>query len=167
MKTLLAYSSKTGNTKKVAEAILKSLPEGTDFFEVTQVKNADIYDSIVVGFWIDKALPNKEALEFIKTIRNKKTGYFFTLGAYTNSEHAKECHKNIEKLLTENGNTVLRGFCCQGKIDPALTQMFMSFPKGHPHYMDEERRKRHEQAAKHPDEEDLKKAEDAFKEFMQ
>ncbi len=163
MKILLTYSSKTGNTKSVAEAIAKVLPAGTDFFEMQQVKTADTYDAVICGFWIDKGLPNKEALDFIEQIKNKKTAYFFTLGAYPDSEHARKCHKNITELFTKNGNTVEAAFGCQGRIDPNLTKMFMSFPKDHPHYMDEARRKRHEEAAKHPNDEDFKNAQEAFK----
>ena len=79
MKILLTYSSKTGNTKAVAETILKTLPQGTDFFAVSEVKDLNNYDAVIVGFWIDKGLPNEEALNFMETIKNKKTGYFFTL----------------------------------------------------------------------------------------
>jgi flavodoxin family protein len=165
MKILLTYSSKTGNTKAVAEAILKALPQGTDFFEVGKVADPNIYDAVIVGFWIDQGHPNDEALEFIQKIKNKKTGYFFTLGAYPDSEHAKDCHKSAEELLHKNGNEVLAGFGCQGKIDPELTEKFMSFPKDHPHYMDEARRKRHQDAASHPDQTDFENAQNAFKNF--
>lgn len=165
MKILLTYSSKTGNTKAVAEAILKTLPQGTDFFAVSEVKDLNNYDAVIVGFWIDKGLPNEEALNFMETIKNKKMGYFFTLGAYPDSPHAEDCHKSAKELLTKNGNEVLAGFGCQGKIDPALTEMFKSLPKDHPHYMNEERRKRHEEAAKHPDKKDFENAKKAFENF--
>ena len=56
MKILLTYSSKTGNTKAVAEAVLKTLPQGTDFFAVSEVKDVNNYDAVIVGFWIDKGL---------------------------------------------------------------------------------------------------------------
>lgn len=72
MKILLTYSSKTGNTKAVAEAVLKTLPQGTDFFAVSEVKDVNNYDAVIVGFWIDKGLPNEEALNFMETIKNKK-----------------------------------------------------------------------------------------------
>ncbi len=166
MNILVTYSSKTGNTKKVAEAIAKVMPAGTDFMEIAAVKNVENYEAIIVGFWIDQSHPNDEALEFIKSIHNKKVGYFFTLGAYPDSKHAEDCHKTTMELFTANGNTVTASFCCQGKIDPELTKKFMDLPKDHPHYMDEARKKRHEEAAKHPDEKDFKDAQEKFKSFV-
>lgn len=163
MKILLTYSSKTGNTKAVADAIFEVLPDGADFFEISKVADVHSYDAVIVGFWVDKGVPNKEADDFIRQIRNKKVAYFFTLGAYPDSEHASVCAHYTTDLFRKNGNTIEASFRCQGKIDPELTKMFLSFPKGHPHYMDEERRKRHEQAATHPDAADLKNAQEVFK----
>ncbi|PIE98691.1 MAG: flavodoxin [Treponema sp.] len=166
MKLLVTYSSKTGNTEKVGKAIFEVMPEGTDFLPMSKVENIDAYDKIILGCWIDKGLPNEEALKFIDTLKNKQVGYFFTLGAYPDSEHANNCYQRITDLLVKNGNTVTAKFGCQGKIDPALTKRFMDFPKDHPHYMDEERRKRHEEAAKHPDQNDFQQAQKIFKNFL-
>ncbi len=163
---LLTYSSKTGNTKKVAEAIAKSISAKVDLLPMNEVKDVNAYDKIILGFWIDKGTANDEALDFLETVKSKKIGYFFTLGAYPDSEHSKNCHTRIREIFEKNGNEILADFCCQGKIDPALTKRFEAFPKGHHHYMDEERRARHAEAAKHPNEEDFKKAIEAFKDFF-
>lgn len=163
MKILLTYSSKTGNTKAVARAIAEVLPAGTNFLEASQVKDINIYDAIIIGFWIDKGLPNKESLSLIEKIKNKQVAYFFTLGAYPNSAHAEKCHNNIRELLVKNNNIVATGFGCQGKIDPTLLAKFELLPKDHPHYMTEERRKRHAEAAKHPNDSDFQNAQNIFK----
>ena len=52
MKTLIVYSSKTGNTRKVAEAIHAVLPAGTDIFPVSEAPEPDAYDFVVVGYWV-------------------------------------------------------------------------------------------------------------------
>ena len=166
MSILLTYSSKTGNTEAVAKAIAQVLPEGSDFLKISEVKNVDKYDAVIIGFWVDQSLPNKEALEFIKTLKNKKIGYFFTLGAYADSKHAQDCHAKSVELLTEHNNEIISAFCCQGKIDPALTPKFKELPKGHPHYMDEARIKRHQEAALHPDAKDFENAQTVFKDFI-
>lgn len=166
MNILLTYSSKTGNTQAVAKAISEILPEGSDFFKMSEVKDADKYDVVIVGFWVDQGMPNKEAMTFISTLKNKKIGYFFTLGAYTDSKHARDCHAKSIELLTVHNNEIISSFCCQGKIDPTLTEKFKELPKGHPHYMDEARMKRHQQAALHPDAKDFEDAQAVFKDFI-
>ena len=80
MKTLVVYSTKTGNTKKVAEAIAQALP-GAELHDVKTAPAPDAYDFIAMGFWVDKGGPNKEAADYMKTISGKKVFTFFTLGA--------------------------------------------------------------------------------------
>ena len=44
MKSLVCYSSKTGNTKKVAEAVYEALPEPKHLRTVDEVENVEDYD---------------------------------------------------------------------------------------------------------------------------
>lgn len=165
-KILVTYSSKTGNTEKVAIAISEAI-ENSELLKMKDVKDINQYDGIVVGYWADKGIANKEAVEFLKKINNKKCGLFATLGAYPDSEHSKDVINYGIDVLENQGNEILATFICQGKIDPKLTEMFKSFPEGHPHYMDEARRKRHEDASTHPDENDLKNSKIAFQNFKE
>jgi len=162
MKTLIAYSSRTGNTKKVGDAILKAFPQG-EIKDIKDVDNLD-YDLIVVGTWIDKGTADTKALKFIETIENKRVAYFFTLGAYPDSKHATDCIGAIDKLFTDRGNEIFGRFHCQGAIDSKLTAWMSTLPAEHPHSPNPERLKRWEDASKHPDEEDLQSAYRAFKE---
>ncbi|MDO5754985.1 MAG: flavodoxin family protein [Tissierellia bacterium] len=163
MKTLISYSSKTGNTKKVAEAIHEKL-QG-DLFDIVHGNDVDLkdYDKVIFGFWVDKGGPDAKAKVFMEQIANKKVGVFFTLGAYPDSDHAKDVMEKTIDQLEKQGNTVMAHFCCMGKIDPKLTAMFEKLGDDSPHRMTDERRKRHEEAAKHPNDEDLIKAQDAFR----
>ncbi len=93
----------------------------------------------------------------MEKIEGKKVGVFGTLGAYPDSDHAKKTLKRVRELL-EVKNEVIAEFLCQGKVDPKLIEKFKELPAGHPHGMTEERRKRHEEASKHPNEQDIKEA---------
>ena len=70
MKTLIAYSTLTGNTKKVCEAAAKAF-ENVEVLEVNEVKNLD-YDLIIVGTWIDKGTADTKAKKFIESLSNQK-----------------------------------------------------------------------------------------------
>ncbi len=167
MKTLLTYSSLTGNTRKVADAIYEVLKDyNIDYFPVDEVKDIERYEIIFVGYWIDKGMPNKEALQLLKKLRNKKVGVFFTLGAHPDSEHARKCVEKSINLLEEGNNQILCVFHCQGKISDKLIEFFKTLPPDHPHALTEEKLERYALAAKHPDETDLKRAQEVLKEVF-
>ena len=67
MKSIILYSSLTGNTKRVAEAMASVMPEGTPCVPVKEApENLADYDTVFVGFWVDRGtselLQNKESL---------------------------------------------------------------------------------------------------------
>jgi len=166
VKTMIVYSSKTGNTKKVAEAIYNVMPETADIFSVDENPDYSQYDVIFLGGWVDKGLIDKKAMAYLENIKNKKIAYFITIGAYPDSNHAKDVLKRTTEMVSKE-NEFLGNFICHGKIDPNLRKMFESFPPDHPHAMNEERKKRHEIASKHPDEQDLLNAQKTFLEILE
>lgn len=166
MRTLIVYSSLTGNTRKVAEAIKEAFGEDADIFPVEEKPPADGYNLIAAGFWVDRGTADKKAQEYITGLRNKKVALFATLGAYPDSEHARQSMANAVSLL-DDSNQFIGSFICQGKITPKLAEQFKKLPEGHPHAMTPERAARHREAAKHPDEADLANAKRVFAEIRQ
>lgn len=162
MKSLIVYSSKTGNTKKVAEAVLSVLPAGAEIYPVESAPAPDAYDFIAVGFWVDKGTANAEAAAYLPKIRGKKVALFFTLGADPTSPHAAKSGENAAALLGENCEVVAK-FWCQGAIDPKLVEWMKKLPAEHPHAPNPERIARWERASKHPDAADLEAAKTAFR----
>lgn len=164
-KILLTYSTKTGNTKKVATAIAE-LNKNITLKDISEVDNLD-YELILVGTWIDKGTADAKALKFIESLSNKKVGFFFTLGAYPDSKHATDCENSIRELFEKNNNTVVGTYHCQGAVDPKLIEfMKKSFGPEHPHGPNPERVKRWNDASTHPDENDLINAKKAFEEIL-
>ena len=69
MKSIILYSSLTGNTKSVAEAMASVMPEGTPCVPVKDApENLADYDTVFVGFWVDR-VANKEAAKLIETLK--------------------------------------------------------------------------------------------------
>ncbi|WP_321532116.1 heme utilization cystosolic carrier protein HutX [uncultured Desulfuromonas sp.] len=162
MKCAVIYSSKTGNTKKVAEAILQEMPEGTELHDVASVPADGKFDLIAMGYWIDKGTADQQALTFMSSIDNTKIFSFFTLGAAPDSDHAEACRNNDKALYGENCE-IIGTYCCQGAIDPKLTAWMEELPAEHPHAPNEERRKRWAEAAEHPNQADLEAARAAIR----
>ena len=60
MKALVVYSSRTGNTRKIAEAIAAVLP-GCEIHPVESAPAPEGYDLVAVGYWVDKGMPDAQA----------------------------------------------------------------------------------------------------------
>jgi hypothetical protein len=161
MKILIVYSSRTGNTKKIAKAIFDILPEPKELFSVENAPSPDLYDFIAVGFWVNRGTADEKVEEYMKRIKGKKVGVFTTLGAYPNSSHARQVLNWGRKIL--EGNKILGEFICQGKIDPNILD---KMPKDGVHTMTLERKTRIEEAKKHPSETDCRYAQNAFREML-
>lgn len=164
MKTLIVYSSRTGNTQKVADAIAEVLP-GCALHPVDSAPPADAFDFVCIGYWVDKGGPDAAARAYMEGVRGKTVALFGTLGAWPDSDHARDCRSRGEECLGgDRGNTVLGTFLCQGKIDPGVLAM-MAKMAGDIHPMTPEREARIAEAAKHPDAEDLGRARETFLKF--
>ena len=166
MKILVVYSSVTGNTKKVAEAVAEVLPN-CELYPVENAPSTEGYDFVALGYWVNKGLPDAKAQAYMRGVSNTAVGLFGTLGAWPDSDHAKKCMSRGEAMLREpeRGNRVFGTFLCQGKIDPGvLAAMDNAVRAAHP--MTPERRARMEEAAKHPDDADCLKAQGVFIGFM-
>lgn len=122
-------------------------------------------------FWhwasgVDKGCANKGAAQYMEKVKGKKIGLFGTLGAYPDSDHAKQSMEKAKELVKDN--ELLGEFMCQGKVDPALVKMMATTMKDDPHHsMTPERKARLEEAAKHPDEKDLADAKAVFADLAQ
>ncbi|WP_294554755.1 flavodoxin family protein [uncultured Mailhella sp.] len=168
MKTLIVYSSLTGNTKKVAEAIAAVLP-GCDLLPVEEAPaSVEGYDLVALGYWVDRGMPDGRTRTWLGGVKNARLAFFGTLGAWPDSDHAKECMKKGEELalVPERGNEVYGSWLCQGKIDPRVLEA-MARMAGNVHPMTPERKARIEEAAKHPDEDDCRRAQAFFRGILE
>ena len=161
MKSIVIYSSLTGNTKQVAESITSVLPAGTPCVSMKELpSDLSSYDLVFAGFWGDKGTANKEARDVLGTLHNPYIALFATAGVPPQMAHAKESLINASKCLPD-GVEPVGTFICQGKVDPKVIEMmYKMFPKGHSHGQSADRDERHKQAAVHPNEDDFKAAQD-------
>ncbi|MBS1369040.1 MAG: flavodoxin [Lentisphaeria bacterium] len=162
MKKLVVYSSKTGNTKKIAEVAAEALGNDTVLAPVSEAPDYRGFDFVAVGFWIEKARPNHEIQKYIRRLKGKKVALFFTLGADPGSSHALECLEEAEAMF--DGNEIVGHFVCQGKIDPALIKWMRQLPvsEGRAPMLQDTR---WECSPGHPGAEDLIRARETFRDI--
>ena len=129
MKTLIIYSSETGNTKMVCEKAFEYINGEKVIIPIKEKNsiNLDEFDNIIVGTWIDKANANTEAKKFINTLSNKNIYFIGSLAASLTSEHAKKCFNNLTKLCSKKNNFV-GGVLTRGKVAKDLQEKFTKFP---------------------------------------
>jgi flavodoxin len=163
-KALVVYSSRTGNTRMIAGAVHSVMPAGAGLTPVEEAPDPAGHDLLALGFWVDKGKPDSAMAAYMGRVKGLNVGLFATLGAWPDSDHARESmQKAIEHI---GGNNLLGTFTCQGKVDPDLLASMAKMPNN-PHPMTEERRARLEEATKHPNEADCEAAKKVFAGIVQ
>lgn len=156
MRVLTVYSSVTGNTRRVAEAIAAETP-GQGLCPVDEAPEPADYDVLLLGFWVRRGQPDPRMLRYMERVYGKELVLFGTLGAWPDSDHALRCAAAAADMMHGRGNSVRGVFLCQGRVNPKILEKASdSLRQKHP--PTEERRLRHLEAAKHPDARDLANA---------
>lgn len=163
-RVLIVYSTRTGNTEFVARGVcdlLVAADSDSDaeivLCSVTEKPDPSGFDVVILAFWVDRGTADQETLLYLEGVSGARIGLIGTLGAYPDSQHAKDVEGRMREAVSAE-NTVVGCFFCQGRIDPRLTEKFKSFPADHPHAMTPERAKRHQDASTHPDQTDVQNA---------
>ena len=165
MRHVVVYSSMTGNTRAVAEAIHRIMPPGTGIYPVREAPHPEEFAFLALGFWVHRAKPDPRMLRYMEMVRGKRVAIFGTLAAYPDSAHAGEVIAAAHACLA--GNTIIGSFLCQGRLDPKrLERRLRDSDAGGRHPMTPERRARLLAASHHPNEEDFVKAQAAFTDFL-
>lgn len=159
MNIAVVYSSVTGNTEKVAEAIKNAIAasgENVTYFGKPQSGiEADVY---FIGSWTDKGTCSAETAEMLKEANGKKIAYFGTAGFGGEQSYFDALSSRALSLLPK-GNEVLGSFFCQGKMPMSVRERYVKMITAHP---DDKKLQvsldNFDAALTHPDEEDLEKA---------
>jgi flavodoxin len=119
MKVLVAYVSRTGNTKKVAQAIFDQVKGPKEMKELEQVNTLDGYGLAFVGLPIEAYGPAKPAADFLqKHSAGRKIALFITHAAPEDSPEVPG-YLNTCKAAAAQANLV-SVFDCQGELSEQI-----------------------------------------------
>ena len=175
MKILLAYSSKTKNTKKVAEAIYEQIKDQgkVDLLDIKKQRKKleKEYDFYILGAWTDKTNANKNMQRFIdqQEIHNKDVALFLTCGVPREHYHADDSINNYIVFMEERNNRIHETFVCQGKVDPKVMIVFKILTWRDPNFIHKvtpDLTDMVKESKKHPDPKDLKDAQNCFSNLL-
>ncbi len=120
-KTLIAYCTQTGNTRKIAESIFLGIPENKELKNLSELHSLDEYGLIFVGFPIYNFEPVKEARDFMRNRLSGKNIAIFMTMALTSAPRNEQI-KALYDLTIKNcrscadGTSILGIFDCPGEL---------------------------------------------------
>lgn len=122
MKSLVVYSSKSGNTRKLAEAVHEYLRGEKELVAVAEAPDPAGYSFVAVGFWLKAGQPDPETQAYLARLKEGQAVYLFAShGAATGSAHAENAMKKAKELAA--GTHILATFSCPGEVDADFLQI--------------------------------------------
>jgi len=159
MKTLVVYSSQSGNTRRLAEAAYETLDGEKAIYAVDKAPDPSADDIVVVGFWLKAGKPDPKAADYLARVGNNPLFLIATHGAAAGSEHARNAMDHAKSLVPKA--TILGTFDCQGEVNPKILEKALSKDQPPPWLADAP------EATGHPDAVDLKRLKQAVAAAME
>ena len=169
MKYSIVYTSKSGNTEKLALAIKEAANgECLQCVKVNEADNAKVNDSdiVFVGAGSYKGTCDEAAGKFMETLKNKKVFLFMTVG-YGDNQAYYDKMLNPAKTFIDSSNTIIGTYACQGQWIEGqkknLENMLAKAASDDGKKVIEGKLANHSNAMGHPNAEDLNKLKDIVK----
>lgn len=166
MKYSVVYSSKTGNTKMLANTICNFFHENKCVYIGSPNEDALQADIIFIGFWTDKGRCNDEIAEFCKSVHHKKLFLFGTAGFGQDPEYFHKILRRTQKYISKD-NEIIGTYMCQGKMPMSVRQRYEKMAHSHSPIPNVKNLiENFDQALNHPNTEDLNKLENCIRKAL-
>ena len=153
----IVYSSKTGNTRLLAETLRDTLPSGDCLYFGTPSDEALHAERIYVGFWTDKGTCDADTAAFLSRVTTQEVFLFGTAGFGGAPAYFDKILAAARQNLPD-GVTLCGSYMCQGKMPAAVRARYETME-------DSPRRQmmldNFDAALSHPDAADLSQLRDA------
>ena len=151
MSYAIVYSSRTGNTALLAQAIREALPQEACCYFGGPDAQALSAETIYVGFWTDKGTCDEQIARFLQSLTNQRVFLFGTAGFGGAAAYFEQILGRVkENLGTEV--QMIGTYMCQGKMPQSVRDRYQAME-------DSPRRtamlQNFDRAISHPDEQDL------------
>ena len=120
----IVFSSLTGNTKKLADAIRAVLPkEDCEYFGAPKAEELHS-EMLYIGFWTDKGTADSDTLKLLQSLKNRKVFLFGTAGFGGSDEYFKKILSRVKQSL-DLSNVVVGEYMCQGKMPQSVRERYV------------------------------------------
>ena len=107
MDYMVLYSSKTGNTKKVATEIFSALPGmSKDMQSIDEYRGKEA-DTFFIGFWVNRGTCDISVIDAMSELHGRKIALFGTCGMSSDAQY----YRDIEKIVNIWECFFVRGRC--------------------------------------------------------
>jgi flavodoxin len=129
MSILIAYYTKTGNTRKVAEAVQAALEgKGASLVPLKDVQDTNGYSLIFCGFPVHAHSVPVPVQNFIKGLKaGQKVAFFSTHGSLRDGRMPREAIENAIGIAKDA--RILGTFTCRGQVEPEIIDELMKKPE--------------------------------------
>ncbi|MGI6030891.1 MAG: flavodoxin family protein BilS [Eubacteriales bacterium] len=155
MRYMVLYSSITGNTRLLADALYRELPQPAEIRPMETVLEQNGNEVLFIGFWNDKGHCDKKTQKVLSGLHGRKVALFGTMGSSDVEQYGQLVLSNVLRELPED-NEVLGTFLCQGKLAPSARMQYLEMLKNspdNPRLLEQLRN--YELSQGHPDRKDL------------
>jgi len=98
---LVVYSSKTGNTRYLAEGVCASLEGAAELARVEDTPSPDGRPWLALAFWVDRGTADAKTLAYLAGLSSRRICLLGTIGAYPDSAHADDVRRRVSGLSAE------------------------------------------------------------------
>ncbi len=151
MSYAIVYSSRTGNTALLAQALKEALPQGNCLYCGAPDAKALTAQTIYVGFWTDKGTCDAATAQFLQSLTHHQVFLFGTAGFGGNDAYFAQILDRVQALLPQ-GAECIGSYMCQGKMPQSVRDRYQGME-------DSPRRtamlENFDRALSHPDDADL------------
>jgi flavodoxin I len=159
MKYAIVYSSKTGNTRLLAETIRDVLKEQDCVYFGSPSSEALCADRIYLGFWTDKGTCDSQTADFLSQLTTQKLFLFGTAGVGGSPSYFENILSAVKQHISSSVS-IIGEYMCQGKMPMAVRHRYEAM-ENNPHK--EMMLQNFDLALTHPNTKDLEQLKTAIK----
>lgn len=127
----IIYSSKTGNTKMLADALHQALPADDCLYFGAPDAQALAAERIYIGFWTDKGTCDAETAAFLAQLTQQEIFLFGTCGFGGGVAYFEQILARVRDLLPESVQLV-GSYLCPGKMPQSVRDRYVRIAEEEP-----------------------------------
>ena len=127
----IVYSSKTGNTKMLADALHQALPADDCLYFGAPDAQALAAERIYIGFWTDKGSCDAETAAFLAQLTQQEIFLFGTCGFGGGVAYFEQILARVRDLLPESVQLV-GSYLCPGKMPQSVRDRYARIAEEEP-----------------------------------
>ena len=124
MRYAVVYSSRTGNTEQLAQAVREALPGQECLYFGPPDEAALEAQTVYAGFWTDKGSCDEEMARFLKRLTDQRVFLFGTAGFGGAPAYFEQILGRVRENLAPTVS-LLGEYMCQGKMPMSVRERYM------------------------------------------